>query len=398
MPIEPAVDPLLMLLAAVSISVLIIGVLLSFFKQPYVIGYILAGILLGPFGLAIISEKEVAAGLGSIGVVLLLFFVGMEIHLPKIISNWRVAILGTLFQAMISVIVLMVIGTKLGLPLSHGILLGFVISLSSTAVVIKLLQDWGELNTKLGQNVVGVLIVQDLIVTPMLIILSFMGSSAIIGTDISLQIVGGIMLTALLIWVLRKRTIELPLTASIKGDHELQVFYALALCFGFAALAALTGISAALGAFVAGIMISAAKETQWVHEKMEDFRVLFVALFFVSIGLLMDLKFIENHLWVIMLIVAVVFVLKTFMNALILRFLGDSWKESFYSGALLSQIGEFSFVLGAVGMQTGIINDFIYQSTIAVISLTLLFSPFWIYFIKKLTIEKKTAKDIKEYF
>ncbi len=392
------VDPFLILLAAVSICVLVIGILLNLFKQPYVIGYILSGVLLGPFGLSIISDKEVATQLGSIGVVLLLFFVGMEIHLPKIISNWKVAILGTLFSTFISVIILMVVGTKIGLPLSYGILLGFVIALSSTAVVIKLLADWKELNTKLGQNVVGVLIVQDLLVTPMLITLSFIGGEGALSNDLSLQIFGGIILTAIIVWILKKGTIELPFSNTIKGDHELQVFYALSLCFGFAGIAALTGISPALGAFVAGIVLSAAKETHWVHEKMEDFRVLFVALFFVSIGLLMDLKFISDHIWVILLIVAIVFISKTLLNAIVLKLLGDTWKESLYAGALLSQIGEFSFVLGAVGFETGIINNFIYQATIAVISLTLLFSPFWIHFMRKFTVEKKSTKDVSEYF
>lgn len=393
-----AVDPLLGLLAAVALSVLIIGALFSFFKQPYVIAYILVGILLGKHGLGLINEPEAASALGALGIVLLLFFVGLEISLPKIISNWRVAVLGTLFQVLITVIVSMLISTKLGWPLNHGILIGFVISLSSTAVVIKLLQDWNELNTKFGQNVLGVLIVQDLIVTPMIIAISFLGGKQLGETDFSLQILGGIIITALLIWILKKGSFQLPFSEVVKNDHELQVFMALSLCFGLAVLAGITGLSTALGAFIAGMIISSAKETHWVHEKMDDFRVLFVALFFVSVGLLIDIDFIKEHFVLISLIVLVVFITKTFINALILRVLGDSWKESIYSGALLSQIGEFSFVLGAIGLAAGLIDSFVYQSIIAIISLTLLLSPFWIYFIKKLTIGKKTQKDVEKYF
>ncbi len=381
-------DPLLSLLAVVSIASLLIATFFNFIKQPYVIAYIIVGMILGPYGLSLLNDKDVASGLGSLGLVLLLFFVGLEVSLPRIISNWKVAILGTAFQILVTVIITLLIGTKLNWPLSHSILIGFVTSLSSTAVVIKLLQDWKEINTKFGQNALGVLIVQDLVVAPMIIVISFLSGSKIGEADLSVQIVGAIAFTGLVIYILRKGVIELPFSNIIKSDHELQVFGALSVCFGFALLAGAIGLSTALGAFIAGIIISSAKETHWVHEKMDDFRVLFVALFFVSVGILIDLAFVKDHLWIILLMVAVVFITKTAINAMILRVLGDNWKESVYSGALLSQIGEFSFILIAVGLEAALINDFTYQYVIAVISLTLLLSPFWIYLIKKFTLKK----------
>ncbi len=385
-------DPLLALLAAVSIACLLIAILFSFFRQPYVIAYIIVGILLGPHGLSLINDKDVAAGLGSLGLVLLLFFVGLEVSLPRIISNWKVAIIGTAFQILVTVAIVALIGTKLNWPASHSLLVGFVISLSSTAIVIKLLQDWKELNTKFGQNALGILIVQDLVVAPMIIAISFLSGSRIGESSLSVQIAGAIAFTIFVIWLLRKGMIELPFSSSVKGDHELQVFSALAMCFGLALLAGAIGLSTALGAFIAGMIISSAKETHWVHEKMDDFRVLFVALFFVSVGILIDLSFIQKHLWIILLMVGVVFATKTVINAMILRVLGDNWKESIYAGALLSQIGEFSFILGAIGFSALLIDSFAYQYIIAVISLTLLLSPFWIYLIKRFTIRKENVQ------
>ncbi|MDH5469945.1 MAG: cation:proton antiporter, partial [Gammaproteobacteria bacterium] len=143
-------------------------------------------------------------------------------------------------------------------------------------------------------------------------------------------------------------------------------------------LTGMAHLSTALGAFAAGILVTAARETQWVHHALEPFRVIFVALFFVSIGLLVDIPFIISHAIQVISLVVIVLVSNTFLNGLILRMLGYRWRESLYAGALLAQIGEFSFVLAAVGFTSHIISDIAYQYTIAVIALSLIVSPFWI--------------------
>jgi len=162
----------------------------------------------------------------------------------------------------------------------------------------------------------------------------------------------------------------------------MQIFAALAICFGLALLTGLLQLSTALGAFTAGMLVSAAKETQWVHQRLEPFRVVFVALFFVSVGLLVDIKFLTEQWVLISLLVVLVLITNTFINAFILKALGVNTRDSVYAGALLAQIGEFSFVLAAVGIQAKIITDFGYQLVIEVISISLLFSPVWIKLIK----------------
>jgi monovalent cation:H+ antiporter-2, CPA2 family len=386
-----AIDPLLPSVVGLVLIVLLISIVLRIFKQPHIVAYIIAGILIGPYGLGIISDEVTISRLGAIGVMLLLFFIGMEISLKKLVSKWRIATIGTLFQILISLAAVFLISLLTDWPFERIILLGFVISLSSTAVVLKILQDRKELNTKVGQNILSILLMQDIAIIPMLIIIGILGGKIISKVELGLQIIGGIAIIILFAWLLIKGSIKLPFGKILKKDHEIQVFSALTLCFGFAVITALIGLSAALGAFIAGIIVSAAKETKWIHDSLHSFYIIFVALFFISIGMLIDVNFLIEHIKVILLLVIAVFLTNTFINALILKFFRNTWKESLYSGALLSQIGEFSFILAAVGFQSEIINQFAFQTTVIIIALTLLFSPFWIYLVKSITKIKKAA-------
>lgn len=142
------------------------------------------------------------------------------------------------------------------------------------------------------------------------------------------------------------------------------------------------GLSTALGAFLAGLVVTAARETHWVHQVLEPFRVVFVALFFVSIGMLMDLGFLREHWVAVVSLAFVALVINTALNAGILRALGRGWGTSLYVGALLSQIGEFSFVLASVGRHAGIIGEFAYQGTIGVIALSIVLNPIWILIVR----------------
>ena len=386
-------DPIMPYLVGAVLAVLILGLILRSIRQPYVIGYLIAGIVLGPHGFAFITDGDMLAHLGAIGVVLLLFFIGMEVSPRKLLDNWKVAVIGTLLQIIISVGCVWPLGTFLDWPLPRIILIGFVISLSSTAVVLKLLQDWKEFDSKVGQNVLVILLAQDLAVIPMMIILSTLGSAHGEPSNIWLQLFGASIMALIIGYIAVKETIRLPLGKLLGNDHEIQVFAALCVCLGLALLTGLAQLSTALGAFVGGMVIGAAKETQWVHHSLESFRVVFVALFFVSIGMLVDLGFIQSHMLQVGALVLLVIITNTFINGGILRMLGDSWRDSLYAGTLLSQIGEFSFVLAAVGIQAKIITDYGYQMTIAVISISLLISPPWIMLIKKLLKNNRLEKQ-----
>ena len=299
--------------------------------------------------------------------------------------SWRVTIIGTLLEVGLSVGVVWLVGRHLGWPVGRIILLGFVITHSSTSVILKLFEETGDLDTPVGRHVVGISLMQDLSVVPMLIVLGFFGADRPMVRQVALQAVGGVALLAFIYWLSTRPCVHLPAARFIRDDHEMQVFAALLVCFGMALASSLLGLSAAMGAFVAGVLVNACRETTWVRERLQPFRVVFLGAFFLSIGMLIDLRFLWAHLWQIGFLVVLVFATNTIINAGILRGLGANSADSLYAGSALSQIGEFSFVLAAVGLNAGIIHQFGYQCAISTIALTLLFSPPWIMLVRRLT-------------
>jgi CPA2 family monovalent cation:H+ antiporter-2 len=382
------VDPIIPPLTSALTIVLAVGLALQWFRQPQLIGYLAAGALIGPHGLGIVSDQTLVEHLGALGVTLLMFFIGMEVSPRRLVRGWRVAIIGTAVQVFGSVVCLWLIGASLGWPLARIVLLGFVISLSSTAVVLKLLQDRGELGTKAGENVLLILLAQDLAVIPMLVGISFLSGERPEPLLVIKQVVGGAAVVAGAGFLLMRSDVRFPFSERIRQDHELQVFAALLVCFGFAAVTAYLGLSAALGSLIAGMLVSAARETEWIHRSLEPLKIVLVAVFFISIGMLIDPGFIMPNWPQILALVVGVLLTNTFINALTLRVLGDDWSTSLYSGALLAQIGEFSFVLATVGLQAGIIGGFSHQMTVVVIALTLILSPAWIAAAKRLFVRE----------
>ncbi|MGJ8668272.1 MAG: cation:proton antiporter [Oceanococcus sp.] len=371
-------DPLLLKLLIAVLALLGVGLLMRFLRQPHIVAYLLAGVLLGPHGIGLLDDAESMARAGEFGVALLLFFVGMKVSPRKLMARWRVTGIGTLMQILASVGVVALVGIMLDWEINRIVLIGFVISLSSTAVVLNVLQDRNELHTQAGRDVIGVLLTQDLAIIPMLIIIGLLGGEKPSTESLVMQGIGVFLILFMLWWLTTSNRVRLPMGARLRNDHEMQVFAALGLLLGMAYLSAWFGLSAAMGAFLAGMLIGVAKETNWVQNRLDPFRVVFVALFFVSIGALVDLGFFAEHFALIVSMAGLVLVTNWLINAFTFRLLGESWGHSVYAGALLSQIGEFSFILAAVGLQVGTITNFAYQLTVAIIAVSLLFAPAWI--------------------
>ncbi|GAA3521258.1 cation:proton antiporter [Aquimarina addita] len=385
------IDSIITLISILAIFVILISLILRKLNQTYIIGYILVGIILGQNGFGIIEDAESIHLFGELGVILLLFFIGMEINLVDFLKQWKVALLGTLAQVIISVSLVFCIGYFFNWNFARSMIIGFVIALSSSAVVIKLLQDKNLIDTTNGKNVLSILLTQDVIFVPMLLIISQLGGKTQTALENFMMVVGAIIIISLLLFIYIKKTISFPLAKRIVRDHELQVFLAIFLCFAGALFTSIFGLSAALGAFVGGMIINSAKETHWIHDTLQSFRVLFVSFFFISVGLQMDIQFIYSNLWIILLSIAAVYLTNQFINSLILRAFSCTWKEALLGGALLSQIGELSFLLSSMALSLHIINDFGYKFTISLISLTLIISPFWISCIERLVGSKKTT-------
>lgn len=377
-------DPILLDIVGATLVILVTAFATRALKQPHVIGYLVAGILLGPQVLGLLSDRETLSRMGDVGVVLLLFFVGMETSPHKLLARWKITFLGTAVQIAGSIALMALIGWWLQWPASRIVLMGFVISLSSTAVVLNYLRDTGQSHAKLGQDALGVLLAQDLALIPMLLVIGAMSGEAVSRQTLMLQGIGATLALVLLTWMTIGKHVRLPVPKRVRQDHELQLFLAFGLCLGFVLLAGLFQLSAALGAFLAGMLVGVSRETNWVHHRLEPFRIVFVALFFVSVGLLVDLNFVADHWALVAGLTAAVFIGNTIINALIFRMLGDPWYYSIRAGALLAQIGEFSFLLAAVGAGSSVISEFTYRLVIATIALSLLLSPAWIALVRRL--------------
>lgn len=375
-------DPIIHTFVMIVLAILLLSILITKLRQPLVVAYLIVGIILGPHVLGIVDDYALLSQLGSIGVVLLLFFAGMELSPQRLLANWRIAVIGTFLQIIVSIAVIAILDIFIDWPLERVILFGFVISLSSTSVVLNLLESWREIGTRVGQNVVGILLVQDLAVIPMLIILGVASGETPALETVALQMIGGIGIVTLTIWLTVAKQFNLPFLKWLNDNHDMQVFAALTLCFGMALLTGIFQLSEALGAFIAGMLVSSAEETHWIRQRLLSLRTVFIALFFVSIGMLIDLHFVLQYWWQFLSLVLAIFIINTVINSGILRALGETWHVSLYGGSLLSQIGEFSFVIALVGYQIGIIEQGSYQMIITMIALSLLLSPLWISLVR----------------
>lgn len=364
------------LIAIIVVLIILIGLLLKKLNQPYIISYILVGAVLGETGL--IQDQELISYLGEIGIILLLFFIGMEISLPEFVKQWRVALIGTLAQVATSVLVSIFTGYLFGWDFTRSIVVGFVIALSSSAVIIKLLEEKGIMDTRTGRNVLSILLMQDIIIVPLLIAVSTIGGESLPVKDILLMVAGGGLFIAVIVYIYIKKNITLPFADALRKDHELQVSAAILFCFGGAFISSLFGISPALGAFVGGMVMNAGKACRWIHDTLHSFRVLFVAVFFIGVGLQIDLAFIGENAFPIFCVLISVYLTNHLLNSLILYFFSYSWQEAFLGGALLAQIGELSFLISSLAFTLGIIEEYTFTFTISLISLTLIVSPFWI--------------------
>jgi CPA2 family monovalent cation:H+ antiporter-2 len=368
----------------VGFVVVFVGILLKRFQQPLIVAYIITGILLGPFGIGFIEDIKVVEELGELGLILLLFFIGMEISLPDLVKLWKTSLFGTLIQIAASLLAVYALGYFFNWDIQRVIVVAFVISLSSSAVVIKLLEGKNEVNTAIGQNVISILLMQDMLIVPMLIITELVAGVTPTTQEIILKSAGGLLIIGIFIVILLKGKIKVPFSNWMEKDHELQVFIAILFSFGFASFTAFLGLSAALGAFFAGIIVHATDTKEWFHDALHGFRVSFVSMFFVSIGMLINLQFVVDNWVIISLLVLSAFITNHVINTFTLNFFCKNWLNSIYGGALLAQIGELSFVIAATAYYRDVIQEYTYQLSIATISITLLLSPFWILMTKKI--------------
>ncbi|MFP6740406.1 MAG: cation:proton antiporter [Alphaproteobacteria bacterium] len=358
---------------------LMCGLALARLKQPAIVGYILAGVVLGPSGLGLVEDRAQISLLAELGVLMLLFLIGMELSLRAFKTVWRIALLGTGLQIGGALAAMLLFSLVLDWPLELAMLLGFVVALSSTAVAIKMLDDIGELRSEVGRRAVAILIAQDLAVVPMMLVLNGMASEGGFGLfDLLPMAVAVGFLVLFVRYLSRRERIHLPFSRWIVHDHDLTPLAALAWCFAAAAISGLLGLSAAYGAFLAGLLIGSSTERQTIIAATRPIQSVLLMVFFLSIGLLLDLGYIWDNLVSVLVLLVIVTLGKTAMNVGALRLLGEPWPRAFLTGVVLGQVGEFSFILAALGLGSGLIGSDSHRLVVTIIALSLVISPLWL--------------------
>ncbi|WP_421875502.1 cation:proton antiporter [Pacificispira sp.] len=364
-------------IAIVAVAAVLCGMVMVRLRQPAIIGYIFAGLILGPNGLSLVDNRETIDLLAQLGVIMLLYFIGMELSLRSFRTIWKVAIVSALAQIGLSVGALYVLGGLFDWPREWAILFGFCLALSSTAVAVKVLEDTGELRNNVGRLAVGILIAQDLAVAPMLVVIGNMASEsegAILHMILEVALSIGI-LVLIILFLTRRAKVDLPFHQIVSKNADLKPLAAFAFCFGFATIAGVIGLSPAFGAFLAGLIVGNSAQRQEVHENAGPIQAILMMVFFLSIGLLIDLPFVWENIWLLIGLMVFVAVFKTALNVFILRLQGQNWQTAFSVSLVIGQLGEFSFVMAAVALSSNVIGPEIHKMIVALTVFSLVTSP-----------------------
>jgi monovalent cation:H+ antiporter-2, CPA2 family len=368
--------PLNLVLILLSAAVLVV-VACRIVKLPPLLGYLVVGIAIGPHALALIPDREGVRYLAEFGVVFLMFSIGLEFSLAKLFTMRHLVFGLGMAQVSSGILLSLLVCWMLGLSWRSGVVLGGVFAMSSTAILAKMLAEKLELNSAHGRQIIGILLFQDLAVVPLLIIIPALGGSGdSLGRDFLFAALKAVVaLTFILVLGQRLMRPWFHLVARQKSS-ELFVLNVLLITLALAWITNKAGLSLALGAFLAGMLISETEYRYQVEEDIKPFRDVLLGLFFVTIGMRLDLHALWLNLpWILTALVAVV-VAKASLIALLSRIYGSETGTALRTGFSLSGAGEFGLVLLALAEASGVLNRELAQTGLAVLILSMLLSPF----------------------
>ena len=369
-------------LALVLAAAVACGLFMNRMRMPAAAGFILVGVALGPSGAALVTTSGDIELLAELGVLMLLFIIGMEMRLASFAKSLPLA-LG------VTGITCLVIPTSVAAftwlvhgELSGGIVIGFMLSISSTAVALKMIEDSEEKETPAGRLAVAILVAQDLAVVPLLLITSNLGKAMTSQTLVTVGIKMGIAfaLLAAFIHVLNKvKSFRFPASEYLLKNSDIGTLGVLGICFASAALSGLLGLSPALGAFLGGLAVGHSTLRRGALSMAQPVQSILLFVFFLSVGLLIDLDYLIQQAWIIGAALVVVTGGKTVLN-FILLFLGrQNFDTAFAASLFLSPVGEFSFVIAGAGLAAGSLSPSGHKLAIAVIAMSLLASPIFFF-------------------
>ena len=333
----------------------LIGYLCARLRIVPIVGFLLAGVLIGPRALGVVDDVEVVDAAAEIGVILLLFTIGVEFSLERLARIRRLVLLGGSLQVFGAVGVVTGVLLLAGVPLGPSVFTGFLVALSSTAIVLKLLGDRGQTSSPTGQAAVGLLVFQDLAVVVMVLLLPVLaGGEGGSATDLAraLATAGAVIVVVLVV----ARRVMPPVLEAVARACSPEVFLlsVIALCLGTAYLTALAGVSVSLGAFLAGLVVSESRHSAHAIGEVLPLQVLFSAAFFLSVGTLLDVRFLVEEPLLVLAAVALVVTVKLATTLVAARLVGVRTATAASVALLLAQVGEFAFVLERAGRAEGL--------------------------------------------
>jgi len=346
-------------------------------RQPIILGYLIVGVAIGPHALGVVDDLALIEAAATIGVALLMLTLGLEVSFAQLRQVGKVGLWGGIAQIVLTFALGLVVGSALfGWSLAEAALFGLVISLSSTMVCLKILMERGELDSMHGRIMIAMLILQDISVVLMMVAMPVLGETGQ-SLPLALAMAAGKAILFIGIAIVSGVWLLPWLMGRVGGvrSRELFLLTVLVLCLGAALGTQIFGLSAVFGAFLIGLVL---RETRFAHQALAEItplRDIFAALFFVSLGMLLNPKFIVDYWWLVATAVALVIFIKFLLVFGIARLFGYSVGVALLTGAGLFQIGEFSFILAEGGVNAGIISTQVYSLIIASAIITMLLTP-----------------------
>ncbi len=341
--------------AVLVIAAAVIGYLSVRVKVVPIVGFLLAGVLIGPAQTGLVMNQGVVEAAAEVGVILLLFTIGIEFSLQRLARVWRWIVFGGGAQVVLATASGTGVVVILGGDWRVGVFTGFLIALSSTAIALKITTDAGETQTVRGRLALSVLIFQDLAVVAMVLVVPLLGTGGGEGPFAVVRALGvAVAVIAVVLLVARRVMPRVLERVAALCSPEVFLLAVVAICLGTAYLTALAGVSVSLGAFLAGLLVSESRHSTHAFAEVLPLQIIFSAVFFLSVGMLLDVRFLLANVPLVLLAAAVVLVLKTVTTTVALVPLRVGWRPAVATGLLVGQVGEFSFVLVTVGAAVGL--------------------------------------------
>ncbi|MEF8845707.1 MAG: monovalent cation:proton antiporter-2 (CPA2) family protein [Bacteroidales bacterium] len=373
------------LLIILGFSVIVVFILQRF-RLPSILGFLITGIIIGPDGLNLVGTGHEVNIISEIGVILLLFVIGLELSLKQLASIRKTIFIGGTLQVGLAIVITAFINRLMGFAWNESVFIGFLVSLSSTAIVLKILQDRNEISAPHGRNALGILIFQDIIVIPMILVTPILAGET---TNVGLALLGLLGKSALIILftLVSARYIVPRLMHFIAKTRSKELFLltTLALCFAVAFLTSKAGLSLALGAFLAGLVISESEYSHQATSTILPFKELFTSFFFISIGMMLNTGFFLGNAGIVLLIVLAVFIIKVTVATFATALLKHPPRVALLTGLALFQIGEFAFILSRVGIKNELLTPEMNQYFLSVSIVTMFLTPFVTMFSEQLS-------------